>query len=213
MPHIVVQIVDDDKAVHIVAAINLYEAVPECSLRGIDICVELAAKQVGCAIGMAYGPTFCGVTGCATIACRWDITGPPAVRAARLMQFAVMEKNHVAIDHSIYSTPGASTRLKLLQGEVSLKGTETFVPVYTLTESTMVAAFRILDTLYGKVSIVGEVAPVDLTPQSDQEGLTTTLFVRLLIMFNRSIDVPFSLQGRIDLGKQSLLNKLRGLVV
>jgi len=77
----VVQIIDDDKAVHLVAAVNLYESVPETSLKGLDVCNDLIEQQVGCAIGVAIGPTFCGVTGSSTVSCRWDITGPPPVRA------------------------------------------------------------------------------------------------------------------------------------
>jgi hypothetical protein len=65
----------DDKGVHIVAAINLYEASPETPLLGIKVCRELAMKRVGASVGMAIGPSFCGVTG-SSEACRWDITGP-----------------------------------------------------------------------------------------------------------------------------------------
>ena len=71
----IVQIIDDDKGVHLVAAINLYEAIPESAMLGLNICEELQERQVGCAIGMAQGSTFCGVTGCRDVACRWDITG------------------------------------------------------------------------------------------------------------------------------------------
>ena len=63
------------------AAVNLYESVPETGVLGLEVCRELVDKQVGCAIGMALGSTFCGVTGSVSVACRWDITGPPAVRA------------------------------------------------------------------------------------------------------------------------------------
>jgi class 3 adenylate cyclase len=69
----IVQIIDDDKGVHIVAAINLYEAMPETSIMGIEVCRELVEREVGCAIGMAIGSTFCGVTGSSSVACRWDI--------------------------------------------------------------------------------------------------------------------------------------------
>lgn len=107
----IVQIIDDDKGVHIVAAINLYESVPEANILGLDVCHELIDRQVGCAIGMATGATFCGVTGSSTIACRWDITGPPAVRAARLMQYAMMNGIEAAIDESVYRDPLAEPRL------------------------------------------------------------------------------------------------------
>jgi hypothetical protein len=69
----IVQIIDDDKGVHLVAAINLYEAMPETSIMGIEVCRELVEREVGCAIGMAIGSTFCGVTGSSSVACRWDI--------------------------------------------------------------------------------------------------------------------------------------------
>jgi class 3 adenylate cyclase len=73
----IVQIIDDDKGVHVVAAINLYEAMPETSVVGIDVCRELVKKQVGCAIGMSIGSTFCGVAGSSSVACRWDIVSFP----------------------------------------------------------------------------------------------------------------------------------------
>lgn len=66
----IVQIIDDDKGVHLVAAINLYDAIPECAFLGIQVCKELLEREVGCAIGMAMGSTFCGVTGSSSIACR-----------------------------------------------------------------------------------------------------------------------------------------------
>jgi class 3 adenylate cyclase len=69
----IVQIIDDDKGVHVVAAINLYECMPETSVLGVEVCRELVKKKLGCAIGMAIGSTFCGVTGSSSVACRWDI--------------------------------------------------------------------------------------------------------------------------------------------
>lgn len=42
---------------------NLYEAVPETSLLGLQVCRDLIKKRVGASVGMAMGPSFCGVTG------------------------------------------------------------------------------------------------------------------------------------------------------
>lgn len=145
-----VQILDDDKGVHLVAAINLYEAVPELNLYGIQVCKELIAMEVGCAIGMAAGSTFCGVTGSSKVACRWDVTGPPPVRAARLMQYALERNLEVAIDQSVYEDPMAATKLELLQPAIELKGTTETVPVYKLSRSNSHAAFRVLETVHGK---------------------------------------------------------------
>jgi class 3 adenylate cyclase len=145
----VVQIIDDDKGVHVVAAINLYEAIPECSLLGLDVCRELAEKQVGCAIGMASGSTFCGITGSSKIACRWDVTGAPPVRAARLMQYALQAEITVAIDQSVYDDPMAATRMELLVPGIEVKGSSKPIPVYKLSESKMFSAFRVLETVYG----------------------------------------------------------------
>lgn len=118
------------------------------------VCRELLEKQVGCAIGVASGATFCGVTGSASIACRWDITGGPPVRAARLMQFALNSGVEVAIDQSVYDDPMATTRLKVIHHAISLKGTHGTVPVYELSDSDSYAAFRVLDTVYGKPIVV-----------------------------------------------------------
>ena len=95
----IVQIIHDDKGVHIVAAVNLYEAIPEASLVGLNVCRELVDKRVGACVGVALGPTFCGVTESIT-ACRWDITGPFVVRAARIMKYALHKGVHFAIDQS-----------------------------------------------------------------------------------------------------------------
>ena len=148
----VVQIIDDDKGVHVVAAVNLYESVPESSLKGLEVCHDLIGQQVGCAIGMAQGSTFCGVTGCSNVACRWDITGPPAVRAARLMQYALSADVEVAIDQSVYHDPMAATRMCLLTGSVKLKGSKDAIPVYTLSQSSLSSAFRVLETVHGTIS-------------------------------------------------------------
>jgi class 3 adenylate cyclase len=131
----------------VVAAVNLYESIPESSLMGLAVCYELVGQEVGCVIGMAQGLTFCGVTGCSSIACRWDITGPPAVRAARLMQYALSENIEVAIDQSVYNdNPMAASKMVLQNPHVALKGTKSLVPVYSLSLGATSSAFRVLET-------------------------------------------------------------------
>lgn len=148
----IVQILDDDKGVHIIAAVNLYETVPEASEFGIRVCHELVERQVGCAIGVAMGPTFCGVTGSSSFACRWDITGPPAVRAARLMQFAKARGMEIAVDESLcQSSPLASSRLEALEENVLLKGSTDPVRVYTVSQALVQCGFRILESVFGNV--------------------------------------------------------------
>jgi hypothetical protein len=149
-PASVVQIIDDDKGVHIVAAINLYESVPETGSMGLAVCCELVGQQVGCAIGMAQGSTFCGVAGSSSVACRWDITGPPAVRAARLMQYALKSGVEVAIDQSVYSDPMAATKMAVLDHDITLKGTKGPISVYTISDTKVSSAFRIMETEQGK---------------------------------------------------------------
>jgi class 3 adenylate cyclase len=146
----IVQIIHDDKGVHIVAAVNLYEAIPEASLVGIEVCRELIDKRVGACVGVAIGPTFCGVTG-STTACRWDITGPVVVRAARLMQYALVNGEHFAIDQSLYDDPMAATRMLVLDASVQLKGAPEPIAVYTLSDAKLFSAFRILENVHGGV--------------------------------------------------------------
>jgi class 3 adenylate cyclase len=158
----IVQILDDDKGVHIVAAINLYETAPYASVLGIQVCSELVYRQVGCAIGMAQGSTFCGVTGSSRIACRWDITGPPAVRAARLMQYAEQNGIQVAIDSSVYFDYSATAKLELLCDNVPLKGSPEPCQVYGLSNAKVFSAFRILETIHGRChdTVVHEIKDV-----------------------------------------------------
>jgi class 3 adenylate cyclase len=142
----VIQIIDDYKGVHVVAAVNLYESIPESSLIGLAICRDLIGQEAGCAIGMAQGPTFCGVTGCSTNACRWDVMGPPAVRAARLMQYL-----DVAIDQSVCNdSTMAASQLRIRSPSVRLEGATETIPVYTLSDVRLLAAFRVLETSFRK---------------------------------------------------------------
>ena len=130
--------------VHIVAAVNLYEAVPEAAVVGLEVCRALTRKRVGAAVGVASGTAFCGVTG-SQAACRWDVTGPCVVRAARLMQYALQHGTEFAIDESLYEDPMAATRLCVLDPAVPLKGSVAPISVYTLSDAESVCAFRILD--------------------------------------------------------------------
>jgi hypothetical protein len=110
-----VQTIDDNKGVHIVASVNLYESVPEARLVGLGVCRELRDKRVGASVEVAFGPVFCGVTG-GNLACRWDITGPDIVLPARLMQFALSRKDlDFAIDKSLYADPMAATHMALVE--------------------------------------------------------------------------------------------------
>jgi class 3 adenylate cyclase len=149
----IVQIIHDDKGVHIVAAINLYEAVPEASILGLNVCAELVHQRLGAAVGMAQGSTFCGVTG-STDACRWDITGPAVVRAARLMQYAIQHGHPCIIDESLYEEdPMAATRLRLVDPNVRLKGNPSPICVFTISANdvTSFAAFWILNNEHGGI--------------------------------------------------------------
>lgn len=141
----IVQIIDDDKGVHLTAAVNLYEAVPEVTTLALNACRELISKQVGCSIGMAMGGTYCGITGSDEIACRWDITGAPVVRAARLMQYALKENLPVAIDESVYDNATLSTMLEP-HTRIAIKGSPEKVTVYQISASNSVAASMILES-------------------------------------------------------------------
>ena len=146
------QIVADDKGVHAIAAVNAVSSVPESRLLGLEICRQLVNKQVGVAIGMAAGSTFCGVTGSSSVACRWDITGEPPVRAARLMQYALRHNVPLALDESL--SQGSNTvpaRMTMLHPEVKLKGSPTPVRVFTLSEATEFSAMNLLETVHGEV--------------------------------------------------------------
>ena len=175
----IIQIIDDDKGTHVVAAVNLCESVPESAVLGLDACRELVSQQIGCAIGVAMGKyciedgllttlkfslliecrfpfapvltgsTFCGVTGSSGIACRWDITGPHPVRAARLMQYAVQKNVPVAIDSTLLNDPMAATKMTLIEPAVFIKGSPELCAVYGLSASKVHSVFRILETTPG----------------------------------------------------------------
>ena len=94
---------------------------------------------------MAIGPSFCGVTG-SVDACRWDITGPAVVRAARLMQYALKNDIDFAIDQSVYADPQAMTYLSVVDPAVPIKGSQEPCAVYTISESEQHSASNILES-------------------------------------------------------------------
>ena len=98
---------------------------------------------------MAMGPTFCGVTGSSSIACRWDITGPHPVRAARLMQYALLNKCQVAIDASLLKDSMAGSKMTVLDQGVEIKGSPEPCVVYGLSGSKIYSVFRVLENTPG----------------------------------------------------------------
>ena len=102
---------EDDKGVHAIAAVHASTSVPESRVLGLEICRELIEKKCGVAIGMAAGLTFCGVTASSSVACRWDITCFPPVRAARLMQYALGMDIELAVDESVYRRSTVPVRM------------------------------------------------------------------------------------------------------
>lgn len=145
------QIVNDDKGVHAIAAVNASAAVPESRLQGLEICRQLVHQKIGVAIGIAAGNTFCGVTGSSSVACRWDITGGPPVRAARLMQFALKNKVAMAIDESVYVGQTVPARMTVLEETVPIKGSPSPIRIFTLSDATEFAAMSLLETVHGEM--------------------------------------------------------------
>ena len=84
----VLQLIDDDKGVHVLAALSLVHIDRDAGSTALRICKELIEREVSFFAGIASGRTFCGVTG-SNVACRWDVTGTAVVRACRLMQLAI----------------------------------------------------------------------------------------------------------------------------
>lgn len=94
---------------------------------------------------MAIGPSFCGVTG-SVEACRWDITGPAVVRAARLMQYALKRGIDFAIDQTVYADPAATTYMRLVDSGVQIKGSRELCSVYTISDSEQHSASWIMES-------------------------------------------------------------------
>jgi hypothetical protein len=68
------------------------------------------------------------------------------VRAARLMQYALVHGIHFAIDQTLYSDPKATTYLTLVDSNVQIKGSRDRCSVYTISESQQHSAARIMDS-------------------------------------------------------------------
>jgi hypothetical protein len=57
----------------------------------------------------------------------------------------------VAIDQSVYQDPMAATRMQLWHRRIFLKGTSQPCPIYTLSTAKDYSAFRVLETVHGRV--------------------------------------------------------------
>eukprot|EP00760_Papus_ankaliazontas_P026533 PhM_4_TR3048/c0_g1_i1/m.45248 len=126
----VVQIIDDDKGVHVVAAFNLYVMHGDSADRAIGVASTLRSMRSDCHIGVAFGSVMCSVLG-SREACQWDITGAACVRACRLMQHAERTGMDSVIDESAFvSCHDRSMFVRL--GDVVVKGAAAPVRVYTV---------------------------------------------------------------------------------
>jgi hypothetical protein len=130
-----VQIIDDDKGVHIIAAANLHVAVAEPAKAVANVCRELVARRMGATAGAAVGVAFCGVIGNQR-ACRWDITGACCVRACRLMQHGVAINAPVVLDATVDENLRDHSVVERLPGRISVKGSPEPIPVFRLARTT-----------------------------------------------------------------------------
>ena len=113
----ILQVIDDDKGIHIVACFNFFIADPHCA----DHSVHAAAALPHSATGVAHGMSFCGLIGSPT-ACRWDVQGPPCVRACRLMEHAVQTNRKALFDQSVADALRDKTLLAVHSDSATLKG-------------------------------------------------------------------------------------------
>eukprot|EP00667_Euglena_gracilis_P002587 EG_transcript_2591 len=120
---VILQVIDDDKGIHVVAAFNLYQTCADSGDRSVVVARELR----GCTVGVAHGMVFCGLMGNGA-ASRWDITGFACVRACRLMQQAQRLRLPALFDASVLGTLEDPTVLEELPQRLSLKGTSDPVP-------------------------------------------------------------------------------------
>jgi hypothetical protein len=121
---------------------------------GLEIAQQLIHQHVSVAIGTAARSTFCGVTGCPTVACQWDIIGGPPVRATRFMQYALDRHIPIAIDESVYSQihyVSSTGTHGLLPRKGSNKGTPEHIQSFTLLDENKFAAMNLLETVHGKM--------------------------------------------------------------
>jgi hypothetical protein len=129
-----VQIIDDDKGVHIIAAANLHVAVAEPAKAIAAVCHQLELRRMGSTVGAAVGVVLCGVVG-GKRAARWDITGAACVRACRLMQHGVANNLSAVLDASVNDNITDHSVLEPL-ARIAVKGSNDVIPTYHLASSS-----------------------------------------------------------------------------
>eukprot|EP00760_Papus_ankaliazontas_P023899 PhM_4_TR2101/c2_g1_i1/m.6482 len=133
----IVQVLEDDKGLHVIAAVNLYSTENNASDHAVKVARALRRQNLGFHMGVASGPVFCGIVG-SVHARRWDITGAACVRACRLMQYAETEKLDVAFDASLVDTLSEYSFVRLYRDDVRVKGSDAPVSVFKLRQCVFI---------------------------------------------------------------------------
>lgn len=133
----VVKLIDDDKGVHVIAAVGLFVSERNACLTAVEAARDLQLREAGCCTGIAAGLTFCGIVG-SDVSCRWDVTGAACVRSCRLMQQAVALKpvGDCLIDSSVLDSIGNRSVLSEYVTRLAVKGSTEPVQVFVLAGST-----------------------------------------------------------------------------
>ncbi|CUG87088.1 guanylate cyclase, putative [Bodo saltans] len=141
----VVKLIDDDKGVHVIAAVGLFLSESDASLTAVDAAMHLAEREAGCHVGIASGLTFCGLIGSSDLACRWDVTGSACVRSCRLMQQAMelRPEGGCFVDESVLDTISNRAAVNEFHRTLEVKGSSGPVKVYVLAPRTANPAWMV----------------------------------------------------------------------
>jgi class 3 adenylate cyclase len=184
----IVQILNDDKGTHLIAAVNLYQVERDPANVGITAANRLIKRETGSIVGVACGEVFCGITG-SDSAGRWDVTGPAVVRACRLMQHAESHGLEAVLDESVYNVAVDISQLEELPEKIELKGAHTSVTAYKLAATA--------------ISVTSGIQSLSWTGATLHRAKREQLDVELLkTQFQRGVAV---VKGPIGVGKRVLL--------
>eukprot|EP00759_Apiculatamorpha_spiralis_P049454 PhF_6_TR44256/c0_g1_i1/m.68115 len=186
----VIQILDDDKGVHIVAALNLFLSEGTAAAEHVlHVSHELVEERIDHVMGVAGGMCFTGLVG-SDISRRYDITGWACVRACRLMQYAVKVGIPAALDQSVVESLRDRMSVRVYSSEVYLKGTQEPVTVFIKQENRSKDDMSLLWT-------VGEYCEMLFVEERDR--------IRDVIMDPRRGPCAILVSGHMGSGKKTFI--------
>eukprot|EP00759_Apiculatamorpha_spiralis_P023330 PhF_6_TR27149/c1_g1_i1/m.39654 len=126
-----VQILDDDKGLHVIVAFNLLLAQDDAADASVQLATDLVYSFPTIKVGVSCGETFFGVVGKPDTRCSLDMIGDSVNMACRMMQYGMAHNVSATFTDDLYAASKNRTKLMSL-GASTVKGRPVPMEIYSL---------------------------------------------------------------------------------